>query len=247
MASQPERSSSARAFLIAALVLAGCWLGSTVGLWLRFPALGAAILFPSYAIATAGLLRSRPRDWWIILVAATAGNVLAHHATGSESIRFSLFAEMVNATRALLAAIGIRLFAGRSGQFETTREMVVYLAFGVFIAPATAALGGAALVTSVRASSPGFYAVWQQWSLSNAVTGLTLLPLLMLDRDAIARLARITARRLSRRSRTRAERACGCSMLPPPRATAPLRLKPKGSLRPTPARTTAFPTIRPWR
>ena len=195
MASQPERSSSARAFLIAALVLAGCWLGSTVGLWLRFPALGAAILFPSYAIATAGLLRSRPRDWWIILVAATAGNVLAHHATGSESIRFSLFAEMVNATRALLAAIGIRLFAGRSGQFETTREMVVYLAFGVFIAPATAALGGAALVTSVRASSPGFYAVWQQWSLSNAVTGLTLLPLLMLDRDAIARLGRITARR----------------------------------------------------
>jgi len=195
MASQPERSSSARAFLIAALVLTGCWLGSAVGLRLRFPALGAAILFPSYAIATAGLLRSRPRDWWIILVAATAGNVLAHHATGSESIWFSLFAEMVNATRALLAAIGIRLFAGQFGRFETTREMVVYLAFAVFIAPATAALGGAALVTSLRASSPGFYAVWQQWSLSNAVTGLTLLPLLMLDRDAIARLAGITARR----------------------------------------------------
>ena len=120
MASQPERSSSARVFLTAPLVLEGCWLGATAGLWLRFPAPGAEILFPSYAIVTAGLLRSRPRDWWISLVAATTGNFLAHHVTGGESLRFALLAELVNHSRAVLAAIGIRLFAGRSGRFETT-------------------------------------------------------------------------------------------------------------------------------
>jgi len=197
MASQPERSSSARVFLTAPLVLAGCWLGATAGLWLRFPAPGAAILFPSYAIVTAGLLRSRPRDWWISLVAATTGNFLAHHVTGGESLRFALLAELVNHSRAVLAAIGIRLFAGRSGRFETTREMVVYLAAAVFIAPAAAGLGGAALVTSLQASPPGFWSVWRQWSSSNAVTGLTLLPVLMLDRDTIASVARITVRRVA--------------------------------------------------
>ena len=183
MRRETTTSSAASIAVTAALVAVGCALGAEAGLLARFPGLGAAILFLPYAIVTAALLRSAPRHWWIILLAAAAGNFLPHWRSG-ESVAFVLLAEVVNDARAIIAALGIRRYATRSGRFESLRQMVAYLVVAVLVAPALAALGGAGLVSWLR-TSPGFWLVWQQWWLSNAITGLIVLPLLTVDVRAL--------------------------------------------------------------
>jgi PAS domain S-box-containing protein len=190
------RSSPGRVAATAALVLVACFLGAGAGVWLRFPRVGSAVLFPPYAIVTAALVATDPRRWWIVLLAGTAGDFVPHRLGGA-SVSFVLLAELVNHLRAVLAAIGIRRFVGRAARLESLRQMLAYLSITVFLAPAVAALGGAGLVTS-QGTSDAFWLAWQQWWLSNAITGLTLLPLmaggLRALRDRVR--ARVRPRRL---------------------------------------------------
>ena len=196
MRSEERPSSAASIAVTAALVAVGCALGAHAGLRARFPGLGAAILFLPYAVVTAALLRSAPRRWWIILLAAAAGNFLPHWR-GGQSVAFVLLAEVVNDARAIIAALGIRRYATRSGRFESMREMLAYMVVAVLVAPALAALGGAGLVSWLR-TSPGFWLVWQQWLLSNAITGLIVLPLLTVDvRALLSHSVRLPARRVA--------------------------------------------------
>jgi PAS domain S-box-containing protein len=166
----------------AALVCAGCYLGATAAVWLRFPGAGSAIVFPPYAILTAALCRSRPGRWWILLLAASAGNLLAHQQ-GGFAVAFALGAELANNLRAILAAVGLRHSARRPGRFDTMGEMVAFLIFAVFLAPAASAFVGAGLAMA-HGSTYGFWLVWQEWMLSNAITGLTLLPVLLARRPS---------------------------------------------------------------
>src|SRR5262245_9223773 len=125
MGSDARTSSMGRTAVTAILVLVGCLLGASAGVWLQFPRVGAAILFPPYAVVTAGLLRTRPRHWWIILLAGTAGDFVPHRLGGA-SVAFVLLAEAVNHARALLAAAGLRRFGGPSGRLDSLSEMVAY-------------------------------------------------------------------------------------------------------------------------
>jgi len=193
MESRLGGSAWGRTALVAVLVLGACFLGARAGTWLQFPGAGAAILFPPYAIVTAALLRTPPRRWWILLVAASAGDFLPHQQGGA-SVAFVLLTELANHLRALLAAVGLLAFAGRGRRLESMRETVAYVVCAVFAAPATAALAGAGLVTWLRA--PGtFWQSWQEWWLSNAITGLTLLPLLTLGLPRWWAAARLRGRR----------------------------------------------------
>ena len=159
-----------------AIVLTACFAGASADVWLRFPGAGPAILFAPYAVVTAALLRTRPRFWWIVLLAASAGDFVPHRLGGA-SVAFVLMAEVVNHLRAVLAAVGLRRFAG---QVKTLRGMVAFLVVAVFAAPGVAALAGASVVAWLE-KSPDFWLVCQQWWLSNAITGLILLPLFALD------------------------------------------------------------------
>src|SRR5580704_4350982 len=119
---QGGKASLARIAITAALVLAGCYVGARLDTWLVFPGVGAAILFLPYAIVTAALLRTPRRYWWIVFLAATAGDVLPHYL-GGKSIAFALLAELINDGRSLIAAVGFSRFC-RSGRVQTMREMI---------------------------------------------------------------------------------------------------------------------------
>jgi two-component system CheB/CheR fusion protein len=167
-----------RVLFMALLVVVGCLLGAAAGTALRFPVVGAAIWFPPYAVLTAALLATPLRWWWVMVLAAALGN-FSPHVTHSGSISFVLLAEVANATRALVAAAGIRLLAGASGRLSTLRGMTMFLVFAAVVAPVIGAFMGAAdVMLHHRATS--FWLAWQAWLLSNALTGVTLLPAIVL-------------------------------------------------------------------
>ena len=111
------------------------------------------------------------------LLAGFAGT-LGPHLHAGFSASFVLTTGLINCVRASLAAAGILCFAGRAGRFDTLREMVVFLAFAVVLAPAVGATAGAAAV-KWHGGVDDFWLVWEEWALSNAITALALLPVLM--------------------------------------------------------------------
>ena len=160
------------------MVFLGCYLGAWAGSLVRIPEIGTAVLFPPYAVLTAALLLAPARTWWVYVLAAMAGNWWPHHqAEGSAS--FVLLAELANAARALVAATGVRLLCTRQGPFHMLRDMVVFLVFAAVLGPAVGAFIGAADVM-IHQRAADFWLAWQAWLLSNTLTGLTLLPMILI-------------------------------------------------------------------
>jgi signal transduction histidine kinase len=179
MGGQGVRLGFVQTAAVAAIVCGACFLGASADVRLQFPGTGAAVIFPSYAILAAALWRMPPRTWWILLLAASAGNYLPHRHAGA-AVSFVLATEGANHLRALIAAIGLRRFARHPSSFDTLREMVAYLVFAVGLGPCAGALVSAAIV-QWHGSPFSFWLAWQEWALSNVLTALSCLPLLMID------------------------------------------------------------------
>jgi signal transduction histidine kinase len=174
-----------REWWLAPLTLLGCYFGAKADTVLQFPEVGTAVLFPPYAVLTAALLVSSPRQWWIYLLLSSLGNFLPH-VDGGASLSFALASEGANYVRALVVAVGLSRFVDGAKRFETLRGMSVFLLFSVGLGPAVAAFMGATLVV-VQHPAQSFWLAWQEWLLSNAVTGLTLLPIFLMAADGRAK------------------------------------------------------------
>jgi signal transduction histidine kinase/CheY-like chemotaxis protein len=182
MATRLGLSTTGRTIGAAGLVFAGCWLGGSLNGLLRFPGGGAALIFAPYAVLTAALLRAPPRAWGVLLLAAAAGDFLPHGAAG-KSVSFALMTEGADCLRACLAAAALRRFSPARRLGETVSEISAFLAFCVFLAPAAGAAFGASVVR-LHGGADDWWVVWQEWWLSNAITALTLLPLMLVAVDA---------------------------------------------------------------
>jgi PAS domain S-box-containing protein len=161
----------------AVLVCAGCYAGATGVGSLRLGGNGPAIVFPPYAVLMTALVLSRPRLWWVYLLAASAG-VLAPHLAISPTPHV-LFAELANYAKALIAAAGVRWYLGARPDLNNMRAMALFLLFAGALGPMAAGLIGAASATTFSGAAH-FGLAWRGWTLSNALTGLTLLPVLLL-------------------------------------------------------------------
>ena len=151
------------------------FLGNAFAALVRLPASGAAVLFFPYAVLTAFLILAPARDWvWYILVAAI-GHFLTHWPRWSLS--WVLFADLANIARALTAVVALRLVFRGEPRLDTIRSLLLFVACAVFLAPAVGATIGAGNV-ALQGGSP-YGAAWKAWFLSNALTGLTVLPALL--------------------------------------------------------------------
>ncbi len=163
---------------IALLVCLGCGLGAKAGLLVRIPEVGTAVLFPPYAVLTAALLLTPAREWWLYVLAAAVGDYWPHQQ-GEGSASFVLLAEVANAARALTAATGVRLLCARRSSFHTLRDMLVFLSFAALLGPLVGAFIGAVDVM-IHDQAADFWLAWQAWLLSNTLTGVTLLPMILI-------------------------------------------------------------------
>jgi signal transduction histidine kinase len=174
-----------REWWLAPLTLVGCYFGAKADTVLQFPEVGAAVIFPPYAVLTTALLVSSPRQWWIYLLLSSLGSLLPHLDAGA-SLSFVLAAEGANYARALVVAILLSRFVNPPKSFQTLRKMSLFLLFSVGAGPAAAACLGATVVV-VHDPSQSFWLAWQEWFLSNAVTGLSLLPIFLVAAQGSAR------------------------------------------------------------
>ncbi len=152
-------------------------LGNQAGALMQYPEIGAAVLFPPYAILTAALVVSPRRDWiWYILV-GTFAHFIAHWPQWSVS--WVLLADVANIARALTAALMLHWAFHGPPRLDSVRALGLFVLSAVMVAPAVGATLGAADVM-LHGGAPTFWRPWSGWFMSNALTGLTLLPALVL-------------------------------------------------------------------
>jgi signal transduction histidine kinase len=152
-------------------------LGNAIGSALRYPDIGAAVLFPPYAVLTAALVVSSRRHWvWYIL----AGGV-AHFVTHwpQWSVSWVLLADVANVVRAIVAALLLRKLFNGPPRLDSLSALAGFVVSAAFAAPAVGATIGAANVV-LHGASATYWQPWRAWFMSNALTGLTLLPAFVL-------------------------------------------------------------------
>lgn len=147
--------------------------GNVIGSLLRYPDIGAAVLFPPYAALTAALVVAPRRDWaWYILIGSAA-----HFVTHWPQWSFSwvMFADIANIARALAAAILLRSLLADSLRLDGIPRLLLFGVAAVLMAPAVGATIGAANVV-LHGASDSYWRTWSGWFVSNALTGLAMLP-----------------------------------------------------------------------
>lgn len=138
-----------RVVRISFFIALGYYLGTRVG-FLLTPTGGAiATYWPSNAVLMAGLLLVRPRRWWLLIVAVLGAHLLAQSQRGIPATT-SLGWFVSNAAEALLAAAALYRFNRRKVLFTTVRGILLFLLFGVFLAPLITSFLDAGVVVITR-------------------------------------------------------------------------------------------------
>jgi signal transduction histidine kinase/integral membrane sensor domain MASE1 len=152
-------------------------IGNAVPELLRYREIGISSVFPPYAALTAALVLSRRRDWvWYIIADVVFSLAMQRSRLGASQL---LFAQAADVTQALVATALLRGLFYQRPQLESISALLRLLVSGVLIAPAVGGVLGALNVVWHNPSTP-FGTLWVSWFLSDGVTGLTMLPALLL-------------------------------------------------------------------
>src|SRR5262245_1043630 len=177
MVDEPTWAPSTRLRIsVPALAVATCvgyYVGSLIGLQLRFPPATTSILWPPNAILTAALVLAPPRRWLAILLPVLPVHILIQVGTGWPlSLILALF--VTNCLEALIAAGGMTLFTNTPWRFDTLRGLAAFFIAAVLIAPALSSFADAAVVSLVRGED--YWSVWANRTSSNILAELTVVP-----------------------------------------------------------------------
>jgi two-component system, LuxR family, sensor kinase FixL len=164
-------------------------LGNAFGSLFQYPDIGAAVLFPPYAVLTVALLVSSPRHWIRYIAISAVAHLVTHWPHWPLS--WVVFADVANVARAVTAAVLLRWLLKDRRHLNSIDALLRFVLSAVLIAPAIGAGLGAANV--VMHGAPVTYGqAWTAWFMSNALTGLTILPALMLAGDNVAAHRRLS-------------------------------------------------------
>jgi two-component system sensor kinase FixL len=130
--------------------------------------------FPDSVLLCA-LLMSRPRRWWIFILAPLPIRLFSEVAAGIP-LWFLLATFALDSAKGLVAAWALRRFVGNPVRFESVREVAVFFLFAVLLVPAASAFGGAA-VLGIRGAD--YWLAWERWFLGDALTQLVVTPAIL--------------------------------------------------------------------
>jgi PAS domain S-box-containing protein len=130
--------------------------------------------FPDSVLLCA-LLLTRPRQWWIIVLAPLPIRLFSEVALGIP-LWFLLATFVIDSAKGLIAASALRWSLGDSIRFQSVREFAVFFLVAVLLVPGASAFGGAAVRSLVGA---GYWLAWEQWFLGDALTQLIITPAIL--------------------------------------------------------------------
>jgi signal transduction histidine kinase len=161
-----------RTSAIAVLVAISYYAGSQIGFLFAPHHALVASYWPSNAILLAAFLLAPPRMWWAFLVAVLPIHFLLHLGTHMPmSVVLGKFAG--NTSEALLGAFCIRRFVKPRVLFDTAEGVIVFFAFGVFLAPLVTSFLDAAVVV-YSGIGRHYWELWRSRLFSNMLAAPTL-------------------------------------------------------------------------
>jgi signal transduction histidine kinase len=164
-----------RTSIIALLVAIGYYAGSQIGFFLTPSDRPISTFWPPNAILLAVFLLTPLRIWWVLLLAVLPAHLLVQLKTGIPVVT-SLGWFVGNTGEALLGAVCIRLFKKEKSLFESVQGVVVFLAFGVLLAPlATSFLDAESAIRIGHGSD--YWTLWAIRFTTNTVSILSIVPI----------------------------------------------------------------------
>jgi len=161
------------------IVVACCYYaGTQIGFALTPTHTPISTFWPPNSILLAALLLTPRRKWWMLLLAVLPAHLLAQLPLGVSIVR-SLGWFVGNTGEALLGAGCIIALNKRETLFNTVRGVVVFLLFGVLLAPLfTSFLDAITVVATGRGGS--YWLFWNTRLFSNMLAELTLVPVIVI-------------------------------------------------------------------
>jgi signal transduction histidine kinase len=171
-------ASSLQTWLVALLVAGSYYVGTKVGFFLTPARQPISTFWPPNAILLAAFILAPPRIWPAFLLAVLPAHLVAQLNTGVPlPTALGWFAG--NVGEALIGAACIRYFRKERLLFETVQGLIVFLLFGVVVAPLVTSFLDAAVVMLTGQGSQ-YWKLWLTRMSSNAIADLTLVPTIML-------------------------------------------------------------------
>ena len=181
MSGGTERRSAGASVRTGGYVLASavCYYVATQIAWaLTFPDSKVSLFFPPQAVLLSILLLVPTRHWWAYVLAAAGAHFLAtQHAGWPPS--YALTAEAFDAVKCVSAAAGIRLLIKSPLEAITLRDAILFVLIAVVLVPFGTAFWGASFTISYGFGTR-YWIEWRNLGISNAVTAIVLVPLLLL-------------------------------------------------------------------
>jgi PAS domain S-box-containing protein len=149
-----------------------CSLSTELGFAHKVPPHNISVLWPTGAILFSVLVVAPVRHWWAYILAAYFTSLL-HDAWAGFPLSASLFV-VAGVLEILIAAVGVRRFAGGVRAFESLPTLLAYLAVAVVLAPLVSAF-----VAAFAGAREGYWFYWRVWFMSEALAYLTLAPAIL--------------------------------------------------------------------
>ncbi len=167
-----------RPIFAAILVCIGYYLGAKLGFALTLRPRPVSTLWPPNSILLAALLLTPLRSWWLLVLAAFP----AHWAAQLQSnvplpMMFCWF--ISNSFEALFGAICIRYLVGGKLQFESIRNVGIFMICGVFLGPFLSSFLDSAFVRMNGWGGASYWEVWRTRFFSNALAALVIVTVIV--------------------------------------------------------------------
>lgn len=172
-----ERAQLLRPALAVLLVGSAYYLGSKIGFALTFQPHPVSTLWPPNSILFAALLLSRPRSWWLLLLAAFPAHLLVQlNADIPMSMILCWFVS--NCTEAVIGASVLRYLTKSKVRFDNTHHVSLFIV-AALLAPFLTSFLDAALVMLNQFGESPYWTVFRMRFFSNVLASLTLVPLIV--------------------------------------------------------------------
>src|ERR1043166_7399200 len=165
--------------LRALIVGAAYYLGALVGYALKFPNHAPSALWPPNSILLAALLLTPTRSWPVVLAGVFPAHLIVQIESGVP-LSMSLLWFISNLSEALIGAFCVRRLTHGELNFDSLKNVVVFITFAVFLAPFLSSFLDAAFVVGVGWKPDRYWRIWQMRFLSNLLADLTLVPVIVL-------------------------------------------------------------------